>query len=95
MARDCPTCAAQSKSQPSLSTSNAVASAGKGPAQVFTAAVICGEHIADALIDTGSAFSMLSTAMYGRLPNAPAIQPFMRAGPDVVGVGGTSAEICG
>ena len=88
MARACPTCAAQSKSQPSSSTSNAVASAVKGAGQVFTAAVINGIRIADALIDTGLAFSMLSTAMYGRLPNAPAIQPFTRAAPDVFGVGG-------
>ena len=57
--------------------------------------MIGGVRIADALIDTGSAFSMLSTAMYGRLPKAPVIQPFTRAAPDVVGVGGASAEICG
>ena len=57
--------------------------------------MIGGVHIADALIDTGSAFSMLSTAMYGRLPNALATQPFTRAAPDVVGVGGASAEIFG
>ena len=33
--------------------------------------------------------------MYTRLHDAPAIQPFTRAAPDVVGVGGASAEIRG
>ena len=77
------------------SSANAVASAGKGAAQVFTAAEIGGVRIADALIDTGSAFSMLSAAMYSRLPSAAPIQPFTCAAPDVVGVGGASAEIRG
>ena len=95
MARDCPTLAAQSKTQASYSTSNAVASAGKGAAQVVTVAVIGGVRIADALVDTGSAFSMLSSAMYSRLPSAPAIQPFSGAAPDVIGVGGASSEIRG
>ena len=95
MARDCPTRASQSKTQASPSTSNAVASAGRGASHVFTAAVIGGVRIADALVDTGSAFSMLSTAMYSRLPSAPAIQPFSGAAPDVIGVGAASAEILG
>ena len=86
MARDCLTRAAQSKSKPRSSTSNPVVSAGKGAAQVFTAAVIGGVRIGYALINTGSAFSMLSTAMYGRVLNAPEIQPFTLAAPDVVGV---------
>ena len=38
---------------------------------------------------------MLSAAMYTRLPDAPAIQPFFRAAPEVVGVGGARAEIRG
>ena len=96
MARNCPTRAAQSVSHASSSSSaNAVASAGKGAAQIFTAAVIGGVRIPDALIDTCSAFSMLSSAMYSRLPSAPHIQPFTCAAPDVVGVGGASAEIRG
>ena len=52
-------------------------------------------RILDALIDSGSAFSMLSIAMYGRLPHAPAIQPFTCAAPDVIGVECASAEIRG
>ena len=75
------------------SSANAVASAGKGATQVFTDAVIDGVHIVDALVDSGSALSMLSTAMYGRLPSTPAIQHFTRSAPDVIGVGRASAEI--
>ena len=52
-------------------------------------------RIANAIIDSGSIFSMLSSAMYSRQPHAPAIQPFTRAAPDVVGVGGASVEIRG
>ena len=95
IARDCATRAAQAKTQTSSSTSNAVASACKGAAQVFAPALIAGLRIADALINTGSAFSMLSSAIYARLSDAPAIQPFTRSVPDVVGVGGASAEIRG
>ena len=51
-------------------------------------------RIADALVDTGSAFSMLSTAMYGRIPDAPAIQPFTGSALDIIGVGSATAEIC-
>ena len=38
---------------------------------------------------------MLSTAMYGRLPSAPSIQPFTGAAPVVVGVGNASVKIRG
>ena len=48
-------------------------------------------RVADALVDTGSALSMLSNAMYARLHDAPEIQPFSRAVPEVVGVGGANA----
>ena len=57
--------------------------------------VINGVPVADALVDTGSAFSMLSAAMYTRLPDAPAIQPFLRAAPEVVNVGSACAVIRG
>ena len=64
MDRNCPTRNAQAGApENAASSSNAVASAGRGAAQVFTVAVIGGVRIADALDDTGSAFSMLSTAM--------------------------------
>ena len=96
MARSCPTRAAQQTANANSSSSAiAVASAGNGAAQVFATEVVGGVRIADALIDTGSAFSMLSHAMYSRLPNLLAVQPFMRAASDVVGVGGASAEIRG
>ena len=73
MARDCATRAAQAKAQTSSSSSNAIASAGKGAAQVFAPASIAGVRVADALIDTGSAYSMLSSALYARLRDAPVI----------------------
>ena len=96
MARNCSTRTAQAAAQANAaSSSNAVASAGRGAAQVFTVAVIGGVRIADALVDTGSAFSMLSTAMYGRIPNAPTIQPFTGSAPDIIGVGGATTEIRG
>ena len=38
---------------------------------------------------------MLSASMYARLPDAPAIQPILRAAPEVVGVGGASSVIPG
>ena len=52
-------------------------------------------RVADTLVDTGSAMSMLSAAMYARLPDSPAIHPFLRAAPEVVGVGDASAVIRG
>ena len=84
-----------SEAQTSSSSSNAVALAGKGAAQVFASASIAGIRVADAFIDTGSAFSMLSSVLYARQRDAPVIQPFTCAATDVVGVGGASAEIRG
>ena len=78
-----------------MSYANAVASASTKAAQIFTGAVIGGVRIGEAQIDTGSAFLMLSVAMHSRLPSAPPIQPFTRAAPDIVGVGGANAEIRG
>ena len=91
IARDCPTRAAQSKPQSSSYTSGAIASAGNETTQLCEEVVIDGVRIADALIDTGSSLSMLSTATYCRMPSTPAIQPFTGAAPVVVGVGGTRA----
>ena len=53
MVRDCATRAAQAKAQRSSSSSNAVALAGRGAAQVFAPASIAGVRVAGALIDTG------------------------------------------
>lgn len=78
-----------------LTFSNAVASPAKSTPQLFTEAVICGVLITDLLLDTGSACSMLITAMYGRLPSVLAIQPFTGAAPDIVNVGGAIAEVHG
>ena len=63
--------------------------------QLVAEAVINGVRVADALVDTGIALSMLSAAKYARLPDAPAIQPFLRVAPEVVGVEGASAMIRG
>ena len=41
--------------------------------RVFASSSIAGVLISDALIDTGSAFSILISAMYSRLRDAPAI----------------------
>ena len=72
-----------------------MASDGKGAVQTFAPASLAGVRITAALIDTGSAFSMLSRAMYARLRDAFVIQPFTRSAPNVVGVGGATAEIRG
>ena len=54
-----------------------------------------GLRIAETLVNTNSAFSMFSTAMYSCLASAPAVQPYLGAAPDVIGVDGASAEIRG
>ena len=96
LARNCQTRAAQAANLASLiNSSNAVASAGNAAAQVFIGVEIGGVRISDALGDTGSAFSMLSKKMYIRLPSASANQPLTRSSPDIVGVGGASAEVRG
>ena len=38
---------------------------------------------------------MLSTALYAKLPSKPPIQAFKKPAPDIVGVGGGSAEVKG
>ena len=68
-----------------------MSSAGTCAPQLFSEAVIDGVLIRDALVDTGSAFSMLSSALYDRLPSRPSINSFENLAPDIVGVGGASA----
>ena len=46
--------------------------------------MIGGVRIADALVDKGSAFSMLSKAMYSRIKNAPAIKPVISSAPTLL-----------
>ena len=81
IARVCPTRTAQSAANASSFTSGAVASSCESVGQLLAEAVIGGVLVADALVDTGSALSMLSIALYARLPDAPAIQPFPRDAP--------------
>ena len=94
----CLTRARQQSSQPAESkakSTNAVASAGTGAPELFTETVIDGVRGCDALVDTGSAFSMLSSVLYEQLPSRPAINRFRSSAPDIVGVGGASAEVWG
>ena len=93
IARVCPTRVAQKAADAISYTSGAVLSTCRSACQLFSKAVIVGVRAADALVDTGSALSMLSNALYAQLLDAPAIQPFSPAAPEVVGVGGASAKI--
>ena len=94
MARNCLTRSAKPAAHTSLSSfANAFASACNNASQLFTKSVINGVCIAEALVYTGSAFSMLSTVMYSRLPHAQIVQMVTSATPEVVGVGGASAVI--
>ena len=72
-----------------------MSSAGSGSPQLFSEAVIDGVLIRDVLVDTGSAFSMVSSAQHDRLLSRPAINSFKNSAIDIVGVGGESAEVRG
>ena len=88
----------QNRSQSSYSnpkSSNAVASAGSGASQFFSHAEIDSIRVSDALVDTGSSFSMMSASLYERLPSKPRVYSFAKAAPDIVGVGGASAAVKG
>ena len=94
----CPTRARQQSSNPAESkakSTNAVASAGTGAPLLFTEAVIDGVRVRDALVDTGLAFSMLSSVLYEQLPSRPTINRFSSAASEIFGVGGASAEVRG
>lgn len=68
--------------------------AGNIVTQLFAEAVIYEMFIVYALVNTGLALSMFSTAMYKRMPSAPAILPFTKAAPNVYGVGAVYDVIC-
>ena len=57
--------------------------------------MIDGVRVRDALVDTGSVFSMLNSVLYDQLFSRPAICSFSKSAPDIVGVGGASAEVRG
>ena len=57
--------------------------------------MIDGVLIRDALVDTGSAYSMVSSALYDRLPTRPAINSFENSAPDIIVVAGASAQVRG
>ena len=83
LARDCPTRLARLAAQQAdkSKSANAVASAGVGAPQLFASAEIDGVRIEDALIDTGSAFSMMSSKLYSRLASRPPIHRSRSARP--------------
>ena len=70
-------------------------SAGTRVSQLFSEAVIDKVLIRNALVDTGSAFSMVSSALHDRLPSRPSINSFKNSAPDIVGVGGASVKVRG
>ena len=72
-----------------------MSSAGTGAPQLFSEAVIDRVLIRDALVDTGSAFLIMSSALYDRLTSRPSINSFKNSAPDIVGVGGASVEARG
>ena len=94
-------CLSRSRQQPvqraesKPKSSNAVLFAGTGAPQLFSEAVIDGVQIRDVLFDTGSAFSILSCALYDSLPWRPSINSFKNSAPDIIGVGGASAKVRG
>ena len=73
----------------------AIVSTRTGLSKVLDEAIIDCVQFFDVLIDTGLSFSMLSAALYELLPNRPPIRKFDDSAPDIVGVGGASADVRG
>ena len=82
-------------SQPKSQLSGAIESAGAGAPQLCIDATIDSVHVREALVDTGSAFSMLSFSLCEKLSSKFPVLSFENAAPDIVGVGGASAEVKG
>ena len=85
-------CSSRSRQQPAQpaeskqKSSNAVSSADTGAPQLFSEAVIEEVLIRDVLVDTGSGFSMVSSALHDRWPWRPSINLFNFSAPDILGV---------
>ena len=97
MSRVCPTRIqqpAQSANESSTWT-NAVASDEIEIPQLVSEVTVDIVCIRDALMDNGSAFTMLNSTLYDRLHSKPAIQQFKNRAPDIVGVVGASAKVRG
>ena len=62
---------------------------------LLSKAVIDRVLIRDALVDIGSAFPMVSSAIHDRLPSCFSINLFMNSARDIVTVGNASAEVKG
>ena len=71
----------------------AVVSARTGLLELKDEVIIDGVQVYDVLVVTGSSFSMLSAALYELLPSRPPIQKFDDSAPDIIGVGGASADV--
>ena len=90
LSRDCPSRSYQQPAQFAESkpeSTGAVSPADTLVSQLISDAVIDGVLIRDALVDTGSAFSIVSSALYDRLPTRPAINSFENSATEIVGVG--------
>ena len=70
----------------------AVVSYETGLLQVFSKAVVDGVQVRDIPVSTLSSFSMMSAALYKRLPSRIQICTFEYLIHDIVGVGGASAK---
>ena len=57
--------------------------------------MIDGVLIRDAIIDTGSAYSIMNSTLHDRLPSRPSINSFKNSAPDIVAVGDASAKVIG
>ena len=96
LSRNCQSRSCQQSEQPAESkpeSTDAVSSAGTRVSQLFANAAINGMLIRDALVDTGSVYSILNSAFYDRLLSRLAINSFEDSPPEIVGVGGASAEV--
>ena len=96
LSRNCPSRSRQQPAQPAKSKSKstiAVSTANTCAPQLISKAVIDGVLIRDALVDIGFAFSMVSSWLYDRLPSRPSINSFKNSALDIVGVGGSSADV--
>ena len=71
---------------------HAVESEGHDAPQAFAAVKLNGILIEGALIDSGSAFSIIASSTLSALPERPSVEHFMHRPPNIFGVGGSSEK---
>ena len=76
-------------------STNAVSAAITSEPQLFSETVIDEVLVRYFLVDTNSAFSIMSSAFHDRLPSRLALDAFKNSHPDIVGVGGVSFKVKG